>query len=90
MATTYTLTLDQDQIRFTPKGQIAVVDAISALIGSEYAQTIWVRLIEANPEVREYCDDYQFRNAQPTMMVDADGWQKIETLLFEYLVNTAA
>ena len=89
MGITYTLTLDHDQIRFTPEGQIAIIDAITALTGSDSPGTIWAQLVQANPEVLEYCDDYRFRKGQVTPVVAGDGWEKVETLLFEYLVDTA-
>jgi hypothetical protein len=88
MTTTYTLTLDQDQIRFTPAGKIAVIDAIDALIDSESAEKVWMRLIAANPEILNYCKGYHFRKDRVAPVVDGAGWEKIEPLLFEYLVDT--
>ena len=88
MTTAYTLTLDHDQIRFTPAGKIAVIDAIDALIASESAEKVWKQLIAANPEILDYCEGYHFRKDRAAPVVDGAGWEKIESLLFEYLVDT--
>jgi DNA-binding transcriptional LysR family regulator len=43
--------LEENSVRFTPSGEIAVTDAINALNESDGAEEIWQRLKNENPEI---------------------------------------
>ncbi len=81
------LTLDQDEIRFTPEGKIAVIDAIEALTGASDGFSVWQDMIDGNPELNAWCDTYHFPKAESTLVVGRKGWEKVEALLFDYIVS---
>jgi hypothetical protein len=80
------LMLDQDRIRFTPEGKMAVIDAIEALTGAEDGQKVWQNVIDENPEMISWCDTYRFPKNDATPVVGRKGWEKVELLVFEYMV----
>jgi hypothetical protein len=81
------LMLDQDQIRFTPEGKMAVVDAIEALTGAEDGHSVWQDVIDGNPEMISWCDTYQFPKCGATPVIGRKGWEKVEALVFDYMVT---
>ena len=81
------LMLDQDRIRFTPEGKMALIDAIEALTGAEDGQSVWQSVKEGNPELESWCDTYRFTHTDNTLVVGRRGWEKVELLVFEYLVE---
>lgn len=81
------LSLDQHAIRFTPDGKIAVIDAITALSDSSNARHIWRDLSATHPEILAFCDSYNFRKSESTPVANGEGWEIIQSLLFEYLVE---
>ncbi len=80
------LTLDQDEIRFTPEGKIAVIDAIKALTGAEDGTRVWQTMIAGDPELNSWCDTYHFPESKSTPVVGLSGWEKVEAALFDYMV----
>jgi len=43
MSKEFVLSLEENSVRFTPSGEIAVIDAINALSESDGAEEIWQR-----------------------------------------------
>jgi hypothetical protein len=80
------LMLDQDRIRFTPEGKMAVIDAIEALTGADDGHRVWQNVIDGNPEMVSWCDTYRFPKSDATPVVGRKGWEKVELLVFEYMV----
>ena len=83
---TVNLTLDQDEIRFTPEGKIAVVDAIEALTGAHDGTSVWENMVDGHPELHAWYDTYHFPTSEATPVVGSQGWEKVEALLFDYIV----
>jgi hypothetical protein len=82
------LSLDQHAIRFTPDGKIAVIDAINALSEKNDAGHIWTDLSQSHPEITTLCDTYTFqKKSESTPVACGETWEKIQMLLFEYLVE---
>ena len=84
MAKTYLVDLGGTDIRFTPEGKVAVVDAIEALCASREPERVWLDLVAAHPELDALCETYPFADAAPALVVDAPGWSLIEDLLPEH------
>ena len=83
----YTIRMDDQAVRFTPAGEVAVVDAIQALSGSDHAGFIWRDIRRAHPKIARRCHDYPFRKNASTEVVDNEGWEKIEEALINYIVE---
>jgi hypothetical protein len=83
----FVLGLAENSVRFTPSGEIAVIDAIKALSESDMAEDIWETLKDENPEILSHCKRFHFSKTKPEMVVDSQGWEHIETLLFEYILD---
>ena len=87
MSEKFVLSLEKNSVRFTPSGEIAVIDAINALSESDGAEEIWQRLKNENPEILAHCKQFHFANNKSVMVVDSQGWEQIETLLFDYILD---
>ncbi|MDA8140890.1 MAG: hypothetical protein M0036_19755 [Desulfobacteraceae bacterium] len=85
-----TVIIDEDPIKFTPDGRIDVLDAIASLGAEHDTQGLWRRLILLHPELSKVCGRYVFANQSPALVADAEGWEKIQAALFEFLIETAA
>jgi hypothetical protein len=83
-----TLQLEDDAIRFTPDGRIAVVDAIGALSQADCPVCIWEDLKRANPELSEMHADYTFPEEKDVPVVDSRSWVIIQTLLMDHLIDS--
>jgi hypothetical protein len=83
----YTIHLDDNTVRFTPSGEVAVVDAIQALSGSNQAGIIWQDIRQAHPKIARRCHDYLFRKNKSAEVVDNEGWEKIEEALIDYIMD---
>lgn len=83
----YTIRLDGDSVRFTPKGEVAVVDAIHALSGSKRAGFIWQDIRKSHPKINKRCHEYPFRKNAPTEVIDNEGWEQIEEALIDYILD---
>jgi hypothetical protein len=80
------LTLEDDEVKFTPDGKVAIVDAIGALSNDDDPGFIWETLKAAHPEIRQYCQDFQYKH-ETISVTDSRGWEKIEAILFDYLIE---
>ena len=87
MTREFVLDLEKNFVRFTPNGEIAVIDAIKALGESDTAEEIWETLKDENPEVLSHCKRFHFSKSKSDMVVDSQGWEQIETLLFKYILD---
>ena len=85
----FVLSLEENSVRFTPSGEIAVLDAITALSESDTAEEIWQNLKNQNPEILLYCRRFYFSKNRPALVVDGRGWEQIESLLFDYIVENS-
>lgn len=83
----YTVKLDNDHIRFTPDGKVAVVDAIKALSDLGEPETVWESLKAESPEINEVYQDYDFSESKSEAVVDGEGWEKIEAALLDYMLD---
>jgi len=83
----YTIQLDGNAVRFTPDGEVAVVDAIQALSGSDRAGSIWQDIRKADPKIDLHCRDYPFWKNVSTEVADNEGWEQIEEALINYIVD---
>lgn len=81
------LSLEENSVRFTPSGEIAVIDAIKALSESETAEEIWQALKDGNPEILSHCRRFHFSKNKSAIVADSQGWEQIENLLFDYILN---
>lgn len=87
MTRQFTLKLDNDHIRFTPDGKVAVVDAIKALSDLGEPETVWELLKAESPEIKESYQEYDFAESKSEAVVDGEGWEKIETALLDYMLD---
>jgi hypothetical protein len=83
----YTIRLEGSSVRFTPAGEVAVVDAIQALSGSDRAGLIWQDIRKAHPKIDGRCHDYSFRKNASAEVIDNEGWEKIEEALINYIID---
>ena len=83
----FTLKLDNDPIRFTPDGKVAVVDVIKALIALGEPESVWESLKAESPEIKEIYQDYVFAESKSEAVVDGEGWEKIEVALMDYMLD---
>lgn len=83
----FVLYLEENSVRFTPNGEIAVIDAIKVLSGSDAAEEIWKTLKDENPEILSHCKRFHFSKSKSVMVADSQGWEQIETLLFGYILD---
>ncbi len=86
MIKSLTLTLDDDQVRFTPDGKVALMDMIAALSDSDEPEAIWEEMVSQNPEMRAYCEDFEYKD-ETIKVVDSEGLAMVEDLLFDYLID---
>ncbi len=82
-----TFTLDRDPVNFTPDGKVSVLDAIRALGDTERPGVLWEELKTEHPDIASLCEEFSFQEDSPEPVVDSDGWEKIQVLLFEYVLE---
>ncbi len=90
MEKSLTLTLADDEVRFTVDGRMVVVDAIKAVSASENPDAIWQSFKQKHPEVSELCQDLRFGSESSYELfavVDGDGWEYIQPLLFDHMLD---
>lgn len=85
-----TLRLEDDTVRFTPDGRIAVVDAIGALSEAECPDCIWEDLKDKHPSIMAVCGDYTFPQEETVPVADSDGWRIIQTMLLDHLIDNGS
>jgi hypothetical protein len=87
MSKKFVLDLEDNSVRFTPSGEIAVLDAIKLLSDSDIAEEIWATLKDENPEILSHCKRFHFSKDKTAVVVDSRGWEQIEFLLFDYILD---
>ena len=80
-----TVIIDQDMIKFTPDGKIAVLDAIASLGTEQDTPALWRHLLALHPDLNGVCESYSFSNQAPVLVANGDGWEKIQSALFDFL-----
>jgi len=83
----FTVKFDNDHIRFTPDGKVAVVDAINALSDLGEPETVWESLKAESPEIDQVYQKYNFTESKSVAVVDGEEWEKIETALLDYMLD---
>jgi hypothetical protein len=83
----FVLNLEENSVRFTPSGEIAVIDAIKLLSDSDTAEEIWNTLKDENPEILAHCKRFYFSKNKTAVVADSRGWEQIEFLLFDYILD---
>jgi len=83
-----TLQLEDDAVRFTPDGRIAVVDAIGALSQADCPVCIWEDMKRNNPHLDELYADYTFPEEGNVPVADTQSWVIIQTLLLDHLIDS--
>jgi hypothetical protein len=83
-----TLHLEDDRVRFTPDGQIAILDAIGALSQDDCPVCIWEDLKRDNPHLLDICNVYTFPEKEAVPVADSQGWEVIQTLLLEHMIDS--
>jgi hypothetical protein len=83
----FVLSLNENFVRFTPNGEIAVIDAIKMLAEPGSAEEIWKALKDENPEILSHCKRFHFPKSNSVMVADSQGWEQIESLLFDYILD---
>jgi hypothetical protein len=87
MPNEFVLRMEENSVRFTPRGEIAVIDAIKALSESDTAEEIWQTLKKENPQILSHCRRFNFAKNKSALVVDGQGWERIESLLFDYILD---
>ncbi|MDX9788069.1 MAG: hypothetical protein RBT11_14910 [Desulfobacterales bacterium] len=83
-----TLELEDSEVRFTPDGRIAVVDAIAALSDEiEAPDIIWEELKRTHPEINQCCNEYAFSEKETAVVADSEDWMRIQSLLLDHLID---
>ena len=87
MSKEFVLSLEENSVRFTPGGEIAVIDAIKMLSASDTAEEIWETLKDEHPEILSHCKRFHFSKNTSITVADTRGWEQIESLLFDYMLD---
>ncbi|MBU2490762.1 MAG: hypothetical protein KKA60_15360 [Proteobacteria bacterium] len=87
MTAAYTLTLEDQAIRFTPDGKIAVIDAIRAVAPENNAESMLDTLRAEHPEIMALCEGYHFQGEGANLVADSSGWELISMLLLEQVME---
>ena len=84
-----TLELEENRVRFTPDGKVAVVDAIGALSEADCPQCLWADLQRSHPQISRWCSDYRFEKEEKVPVAGRRNWMRIQDLLLDHLIDTA-
>ncbi len=82
-----TVSLDEENVRFTSDGRMSVLDAIRALTLSESPERIWKDLKDKHPKLLDHCEDREVLHVGLLTVVDGEGWDKMWTHLIAYIVE---
>jgi hypothetical protein len=82
-----TVSLDQDEVRFTSDGRMSVLDAIRALTLSESPEQIWKDLRDKHPNLLDHCEDRSVPHEGLLTVVDGEGWDMMWALLIAYILE---
>ena len=90
MKPTVDIALDDRTVRFTADGKMYVLDAISALVETSPAIDIWKDFKKENPEIAQHIKYHSLPGNQKVPITDSAGWEEIQTLLFNYLIDSTS
>jgi len=82
-----TVSLDEEDVRFTSDGRMSVLDAIRALTLSKNPERIWKDLKDKHPKLLDHCEDRQVFHEGLLTVVDGEGWDMMWTLLIAYILE---
>ncbi len=82
-----TLELEENKVRFTPDGKVAVVDAIGALSEADCPQCLWADLKRSHPHIGRWCSDYRFSEEVTVAVAGRQSWMRIQDLLLDHLIE---
>jgi hypothetical protein len=85
-----TVSLDQEDVRFTADGRMSVLDAIRALTLSKSPERIWRDLKDKHPKLLDHCEERRVPHQGLLTVVDGEGWDMMWTLLISYIVEDAS
>ena len=77
--------IDEKDIRFTPDGKVAALDAINALTDDLPAERIWSDFRRDNPDI--VCAEYTFPGGETLCVIDRRAMGRIEDWLFDLMVS---
>ncbi|MBR9986802.1 MAG: hypothetical protein KFF68_12920 [Desulfosarcina sp.] len=81
--------LEEDTVRFTPDGKIAVIDAIGALSKTKCPDCLWEDLKRSHPQIGDWCSDYSFAEEETGPVAGNRSWMRIQDLLLDHLIDKA-
>lgn len=79
--------LDDANVRFTPDGSVAVVDAIGAFGNTRCPEKVWAALKRRYPQLEVLCSDYTFAGEEVLSVADGDQWLVIQEKLLDHLID---
>lgn len=82
-----TVSLDEEDVRFTSDGRMSVLDAIRALTLSESPERIWKDLKDKHPKLLDHCEERKVLPEGLLTVVDGEGWDMMWTLLIAYIAE---
>jgi hypothetical protein len=77
--------IDDKDIRFTPDGKVAALDAIGALSEGLPAEQAWEEFKSDNPDIT--CEEYTFPGDETLCVIDRRTMDRIEDWLFAYALE---
>ena len=85
--TVFSVHFDGDPIRFSPSGEVCVMDAIRALTGLDDAEPVWEELKERQPGLLADCREFHFEGDgdQAALVAGSMAWHRITLLLFNMM-----
>ena len=87
MDTPVTLKMGDESVRFTPDGQVSIIDAIRALGGDDESEALWESIKSKNPEILEHCEPYSFGEGKTAFVTGTEAWDEFIILLADHLLN---
>ena len=87
MDITFALRMGDQSVRFTPDGQVSIIDAIRALGGDDDSEALWDSITTENPEILEHCESYPFDEKKTMFVADTEVWDKVIVLLADHLLS---
>jgi hypothetical protein len=77
--------IDDKDIRFTPDGKVAALDAIGALSERLPAELAWEGFRSDNPDIA--CEEYTFPGDETLCVIDRRTMERVEDWLFAYTLE---
>ena len=86
--------LDNIPVSFTPGGKMNIKEAISAVSGT-FAETadagkLLEDLKQKHPQINKHIEYADTKNGPGVPVTDSEGWDRIQTLLFDHILETSS